>query len=133
MKTAKEIRKGLKRFNATTQTHKHKSGFRYTSKVKFLADAAECHWLIDEIGKYQPMTRRYLIQRWQFRVEPEQGVLSFYDGNWNRIFWKVLPLANFPLSEGIDLRVSSDILYLPRRKGLQRGKLLFYSWGEQAA
>jgi hypothetical protein len=133
MKTAKEIRKGLKRFNATTQTHKHKSGFKYTSKVKYLADAAECRWLIDLIGEYQPKVRRYLVQFWQFRLEEDQGILSFYDCNGNRIFWKVLPLADFPLSEGIDLRVSSDILYIPRRKGPRAGKLLFYCWGEQAA
>jgi hypothetical protein len=133
MKTAKEIRKGLRRFNAITQTHKHKSGFRYTSKVKYLADAAECHWLLDLIGEYQPLTRRYLFQYWQYRIEPDQGILSFFDGNWNRIFWKVLPLTGFPLSEGIDLRVASDILYLPRRKGPRAGKLLFYCWGEEAA
>jgi hypothetical protein len=66
-------------------------------------------------------------------VEPGQGVLSFFDRNGNRIFWKVLPLANFPLSEGVDLRVSSNLLYIPRKKGLQQGKLVFYSWGEQAA
>jgi len=133
MKSEKQIRAGLKRFNATTQTHKHKSGFQYTSKVKYLADAAECQWLIDLIGKYQPMTRRYLVQFWQLRLELDQSVLSFFDSNKNRIFWKVLPLADFPLSEGIDLRVSSDILYLPRRKGLRVGKMLFYCWGEQAA
>jgi hypothetical protein len=133
MKTAKEIRKGLRRFNATTQTHRHESGFRYTSKVKFLADAAECHWLLDLIGEYQPMTRRYLVQYWQYRIELDQGILSFFDSNRNRLFWKVLPLANFPLSEGVDLRVSSNLLYIPRKKGLQQGKLVFYSWGEQAA
>ena len=133
MKTAKEIRKGLRRFNATTQTHRHKSGFQYTSKVKFLADAAECYWLIDLIGDYQPMTRRYLVQYWQYRIELDQGILSFYDSNRNRIFWKVLPLVDFPLSEGIDLRVSSDILYIPRQKGPRAGKLLFYRWGEKAA
>jgi hypothetical protein len=133
MKTAKEIRKGLRRFNATTQTHKHKSGFRYTSKVKFLADATESYWLLDEIGDYQPKTRRYLIQYWQFRIESGQSILSLYDRNGNRLFWKVLPLANFPLREGIDLRVSSDILYIPRKKRLQGGKLIFYPWGRQAA
>jgi hypothetical protein len=133
MKTEKQIRAGLRKFNATTQTHKHKSGFRYTSKVKFLADAAECHWLLDLIGEYQPMTRRYLIQRWQYRIELDQGVLSFFDSNRNRLFWKVLPLSNFPLREGIDLRISSDILYIPRKKGPQEGKLVFYSRGEQAA
>jgi hypothetical protein len=133
MKTEKQIRAGLKRFNAITQTHKHKSGFRYTSKVKYLADAAECHWLLDKIGEYQPKFRRYQVQRWQLKLEPDQGVLSFYDRNGNRIFWKVLPLANFPLSEGVDLRVCSDILYLPRRKGPRAGKLLFYCWGEEAA
>jgi hypothetical protein len=133
MKSEKQIRAGLRKFNATTQTHKHKSGLRLTSKVKFLANAAECQWLLDLIGEYQPMTRRYLVQYWQYRVEPGQGVLSFFDRNGNRIFWKVLPLANFPLSEGVDLRVSSNLLYIPRRKGLQRGKLIFYRWGEQAA
>lgn len=133
MKTEKQIRAGLKRLNATTQTHKHKSGFRYTSKIKYLADSAECHWLIDLIGEYQPKFRRYLVQHWQFRLLEGESVLSFYDGNGNRIFWKVLPLANFPLSEGIDLRVSSDILYIPRQKKPQAGKLLFYRWGKQAA
>jgi hypothetical protein len=133
MKTAKQIRAGLKRFNATTQTHKHKSGMRVTSKVKYLAKAAECKYLIDLIGEYQPKVRRYLVQFWQFRLEENQGVLSFYDRNGNRIFWKVLPLANFPLREGIDLRVSSNLLYIPRRKRPQTGKLIFYSWGEQAA
>jgi hypothetical protein len=133
MKTAKEIRKGLRRFNTITQTHKHKPGFQYTSKVKYLADAAECHWLLDKIGEYQPKFRRYLVQRWQFRVELDQGILSFYDRNGNRIFWKVLPLSKFPLSEGIDLRVSSNLLYIPRKKGPQRGKLVFYSWEKQAA
>jgi hypothetical protein len=133
MKTEKQIRIGLKRYNATTQTHKHRSGFRYTSKVKYLADAAECHWLLDKIGEYQPKFRRYLVQRWQLKLEPEQGVLSFYDSNGNRIFWKVLPPANFPLREGIDLRVSSNLLYIPRKKGPKTGKLLFYSWGKQAA
>ncbi|NJM74702.1 MAG: hypothetical protein HC852_01750 [Acaryochloridaceae cyanobacterium RU_4_10] len=133
MKTAKQIRAGLRKFNATTQTHRHKSGFQYTSKVKYLADSAECHWLIDLIGDYQPMTRRYLVQHWQFRLQENEGILSFYDGNRNRLFWKVLPLANFPLSEGVDLRVSSDILYIPRQKKPQVGKLLFYSWGKQAA
>jgi len=133
MKTAQEIRKGLKRRNAVTQTHKHKSGMRVTSKVEYLADAAECYWLIDLIGDYQPKFRKYLVQYWQFRMQEGEGILSFFDANRNRIFWKILPLASFPLSEGIDLRVSSDILYLPRRKRPRAGRLLFYSWGEQAA
>lgn len=133
MKTAQEIRAGLKRLSPTTYTHQHKSGFKYTSKVKYLSEAADCWAIIDTIGKHQPKCRRYMIQNWRVDLREDKIRLSFSDYSENRIFWLSLPANDFPLWEGIELRVCSDILYIPRRQQLQRPRLVLCREVERAA
>src|SRR5882724_6337738 len=53
MKTPDEIERGLANFTGTDQWHRYLGGLLLTDGVKWLADSAECFWLLDVIASYQ--------------------------------------------------------------------------------
>jgi len=55
MLTREQLESGLARFNGTDEYHAHwTKAFVMTDGVKWLADNAEAHWLIDALASYQP-------------------------------------------------------------------------------
>jgi hypothetical protein len=57
MLTAEQLKTELSQFNGTENYYKHSLGFSYTDGINFLAENAECYWLLDAIGSYQHKLR----------------------------------------------------------------------------
>ena len=53
MISAQELQQSLKHFTSTDNYYRHLLGIRYTDGVQFLAEEAQCYWLIDVIASYQ--------------------------------------------------------------------------------
>ena len=70
----------LSGFSGTENYYRHMGGLLLTDGVKFLADNADCYWLLDIIASYQrekviqkdPMMRQ--MQFWHLRPVPESGM-----------------------------------------------------------
>lgn len=58
----------LPRFTGTDKYYRHPSGMLYTQGVHWLAENAECYWLLDLIGFYQrhEKTAGVWLQDWAF-------------------------------------------------------------------
>jgi hypothetical protein len=53
MLDAKQLQFVLAEFQGTNNYFKNMLGLKYTDGIKFLADNAECYWLIDAIASHQ--------------------------------------------------------------------------------
>ncbi len=133
MLTAEELKTELSQFTGTENYHKHFLGFNYTDGIQFLAENAECYWLLDAIGSYQhklqlnPMLRDF--QLWLLVVgdshpfiKPEaesMAVLTCWEdtpvkGKKPAVSQQI-HLTNFPMSE-IKLYFESGVLLLPTER-----------------
>ena len=114
MKSPAEIEAGLSQFTGTENYYRAGVGkLLYTDGVKYLADAAEAHWLIDAIASYQPtgLVHNEGFQVWILtKDETDQAYLRCYSdydaskvtvANWLKygLAEQHIPLTNFPLSE----------------------------------
>ncbi|HLO87203.1 MAG TPA: hypothetical protein VK203_19655 [Nostocaceae cyanobacterium] len=61
---AANLSHALAHFTGSDELYKHWLGFQYTDGVKYLADQAQCYWLIDLIGSYQPKLKNENSQLW---------------------------------------------------------------------
>ena len=81
-KTPDELTDALSQFSGTEQYFRYWLGLTHlTDGVKFLADEAECYWLLDAIGSYQPELARHPdeqlqgIQFWHLKVNADKSAL----------------------------------------------------------
>lgn len=89
--------------------------FRYTEGVKYLAQAANCYWLLDYIFSSQHLKtlQQCPFQVWKLKVTENQAAKLFVeDGNSNLVKSFNLKYTDFPL-EQIDLWLVDNILLLP--------------------
>ena len=91
---------------------------RYSEGVRFLAENANCYWLIDAIASYQPKllkieTFQYL-QFWELAVHPNRSceLLCREDSNIEPAVRQEIEYTDFPLPE-IKLWVEYGMLILP--------------------
>ena len=91
--TAEEIEHGIAQFTGGDQVYKHWLGITYTEGVKWLADKAGAHWLIDAIASWQVEARKDEalrdFQLWVLMVnlETHSAALSCcrdWTSNWKR-------------------------------------------------
>jgi len=80
MKTAAEMNEGLRNFYGTENWYRFSPLFPrmlLTDGVKWLADNAECYWLLDVIGSHQPKALKDKklrdIQFWTLTVHPDHS------------------------------------------------------------
>ncbi|MEG4805408.1 hypothetical protein QUB63_32585 [Microcoleus sp. ARI1-B5] len=120
----------LKHFCGTEQYYKHFLGIRYTDGVKYLAENAQCYWLIDAIASHQPkvniIQRLREFQLWFLHVgtahefiKPKAGnkaVLTCWEdkptAETQPVVIQQIPFTDFPLPE-IKLYLQDKILLLP--------------------
>ena len=105
--TKQEIENGLTQFHGTDEYHSHWTRqLVMTDGVKWLADNAGAHWLIDMIASYQPDSRvrnnasLQSIQFWELRVNEDDGtaVLSVVeDEGVPPALTQHIPFTDFPL------------------------------------
>ncbi len=90
--------------------------FLFTEGVQFLAEAAECFWLIDMIFGFQldqQAVKDEYFQTWDLTVgENKTATLTCGDGNDNIVFTHNLTFTTFPL-ESIRLFFTDNVLLLP--------------------
>lgn len=94
------------------------SGIRYTEGIRFLAEHADCYWLIDAIASYQRelMKIRALreFQCWDLKVNPDKScVLTCReDTDIQPVVRQEIEYTDFPLAE-ISVWVEQGVLVLP--------------------
>lgn len=118
---ADELEVTLAHFTGSTELHRHWSKlFSYTDGVKFLADEAGAHWLLDVIASLQkkarkdPMLRD--IQIWVLQVfSDKRAILNCNRDPLQTVFISRIPFTDFPLPE-IKLYLENDVLCLPSER-----------------
>ncbi len=88
-------------FIGTTQYYRNYTGLLFTDGIKYLADQAECYWLIDLVGSYQPQLRRVPFQLWELAVEEDRSavVCAKEDTGEPVIVEQSIPYTDFPMQE----------------------------------
>lgn len=131
MISASELLQSLDHFTGTENYYRHLLGIHYTDGVKFLAEKAECFWLIDVIASHQ--TRKLLtdvmlrdFQLWLLVVGDSHEFIK-PKPNYKAVItcWRDTPnigikppvrqdieFTDFPLSE-IKLYLCQGVLMLP--------------------
>lgn len=108
----------LLQFTGTGHRHRHALNPRvfFTDGVKYVAERAGAHWLIDAIALIQPCDKRVtaeVFQVWRLQVNADRAArLVCEDGNENVVYKKVIPRTDFP-GEGITLWFTDNTIFLP--------------------
>lgn len=102
MLTQEQLQAGLAHFTGTETWFRYRFGTTvlayYTEGVQYLADNAECYWLLGEIVGYQPQLTDQPFQVWTLQTNPDGSAqLSAEDGNDNILLTKVIEYTDFPL------------------------------------
>lgn len=114
--TPEKLLSDLGQFIGTEEYYRYPFGLALlTEGVKYLADAAECHWLLDAIASYQPELithsdrRLHDIQFWTLKVNADHSaVLTCQaDSGEPPAIRQRIGYTNFPLSE-IQIWVAGD-------------------------
>ncbi len=103
----------LQQFYGTTRYYENFTGLLFTDGVKYLADHAECYWLIDLVGSYQPQLRDVPFQVWRIEVKHDDSALvtMIEDTGQPVKIKQEIPFTDFPLSE-FELFCIDNILLL---------------------
>ena len=110
-----EILQNLKHFSGTTKYYKNFFDLLYTEGVRYLANEAKCHWLIDLIGSFQIGGRIRFedFQVYTVKVKDDMSAnVTVSDGDNNILAHQVIPYTDFPLDE-ITLWNVDGVLLLP--------------------
>ena len=118
---AEELEQFIAFRNGCDQVFRHWLGFKYTDGVKYVADQAGAHWLIDAIGSYQPSSklrsnpRLQEFQLWELKVdlEAKTAVLTLReDTDAKPTVTQKIEYTNFPLPS-LKLYLENGLLLLP--------------------
>lgn len=115
MKTAKEIIDALPNFTGTEHYFSHPFGIRFTDGCKYLAESAECFWLLDIVASYQfePKIRNEEFQVFKLKVRDDKSaIVEISDGNYHILMTQEIEYTDFPLPE-IELWCIDKICILP--------------------
>ncbi|MCW5921432.1 MAG: hypothetical protein KIS77_03755 [Saprospiraceae bacterium] len=88
--------------------------FRYTEGVKYLAQEANCYWLLDYIfsNQHSKTLQQTPFQVWSLNAKDNTATITVEDGNKNQVKFFKLEFTDFPL-EQIDLWFIEGTLILP--------------------
>ena len=111
-----ELLNELAQFTGTTQWFYHPMFpfFRYTDGVRYLAQKAECYWLLEYIFSNQMLSEIKVqeFQVWKIVVnEDDSATIKVEDGNDNLVKEFKIPFTTFPLKE-FDLWFTNNVLLL---------------------
>lgn len=95
----------LHNFTGTEQYYIHRPMmFRYTDGVQFVAEHAQCYWLLDLIGSHQPELRKkydeekIYFQVWKLSKQGDGSWLAICeDGNNGLLTQQAIEYSSFPL------------------------------------
>jgi hypothetical protein len=107
-KTPEELTEALTHFGGTESYYRYAFGISFlTDGVKFLADEAQCYWLLDAIGSYQPELAKHPderlqgIQFWKLQVNPDKSAVltCVADSGEPPVVTQEIECTDFPLPE----------------------------------
>jgi hypothetical protein len=109
---AATLRSNLGGFNGTEEWFRHPlcRNVLYTEGVRYLAENADCYWLLDKIATLQMLPEIKALdgfQSWKLKVADSKAVLSCEDGNGNAAYSEDITFTDFPLDE-INLWVEGE-------------------------
>ena len=104
----------LQQFIGTENYYQNFTGLLYTDGVKYLADNAGAHWLIDLIGSYQPKLKKYSFQLWAIdkKDDGSAGIYCQEDIGEPLLVKQEIEWTDFPLKE-YKLYCVDNVLMLP--------------------
>jgi hypothetical protein len=114
----KQLKTTLQTFTGTQEYFKIKPyDFVYTEGVQYLANNAECYWLLNEIGlanMFSKAVKETTFQVWKLKVntKTKEAELFLTDDDKALIFIKKIQYTDFPLEE-ITLWLIDKTLILP--------------------
>ncbi len=115
-KLREEIRKELAFFTGSEEFYKAYPKVLITDGVKFLADRAECYWIIDLIFSYQSIKKvkdeAFQVYDLKVNLEEQSAIMICTDGNKNTLYEQRIPFTTFPL-ESIKLYFTNEVILLP--------------------
>jgi hypothetical protein len=111
------LRAELRQFTGSEEFYLHfLKGFRYTEGVRYLAEQARCHWLIDAIASWQPEALKDAwlreFQLWELLVENGKARLVCSRDSEDVAFYQAIETTDFPL-DYVRLYVENGTLMLP--------------------
>ncbi|MDP8216011.1 MAG: hypothetical protein P9L98_01650 [Candidatus Kaelpia imicola] len=110
---SRTLKEELTNFTGTEHYYRHWLEFNYTDGVKFLAEKANCFWLLDAIGSYQHKLKEKGFQIWTLKVnEDKLAVLQMQEDSDTPIIVKQeIEYTDFPTEE-IKLYFINGVLLL---------------------
>lgn len=103
----------LAQFTGTVNYYKHWSKrLVYTDGIKYLAEKAGAHWLVDLVASYQPLKAEF--QCWTLKAEEGGYCAVCKDGNGEQLIEQKFEYTDFPKHlMPFDLYFQNGVLYLP--------------------
>lgn len=116
MKNEQELLAELRHFTGTTQWFHLPQfrNYRYTDGIRYLAQNAECYWLLETIFSNQLIgeIRVQPFQFWRVFVEDSSAVIKVEDGKKNLVKEFKIEYTDFPIKE-FSLWFTDGVLLLP--------------------
>jgi hypothetical protein len=108
------IKDNLRQCTGTEEYHRAGLGLIFTDGVKWLADDAECHWLISDLSIVAQMKfSKIPFQLWKFRSKDSVGLLTMQEDTGSPVLYEQkYEYTDFPEGE-IKLYVCDGIILLP--------------------
>lgn len=107
----------LRQFTGTDHYYKHMFGIRYSDGVKYLAERANCYWLLDAITSHQPECRKDIMlrdfQMWVLHVYADKSAILNCERDTDDVaITQNIEYTDFPLQQ-IKLYFQNGVLFLP--------------------
>lgn len=118
MVNAAQLNSELRNFSGTETWFRHGlfRKYLYTEGIQFLAEKAECYWLLDKIFALQddqPSVKAEEFQTWDLIVyQDKTAQLKCGNGNGHVVYSEIISFTTFPLSK-IRFYMTDNILLLP--------------------
>jgi hypothetical protein len=106
----------LEQFTGSENAYRHAlmRSVTYTDGVKYVADEAGAHWLLDLIATNQmtPAVKAEEFQVWKLTVKGNTAQIVCEDGNDNVVFEQDIEFTDFP-EPGITMWLTNGMILLP--------------------
>ena len=116
MKTPDEILNSLPDFSGTCRYNPYSLGLHLTDGVKWLAEAAQCYWLLDVVASTQLVRKvraeELHVHKLKVDLKKQKAVFWVEDGNGNKVYTQRIGYTDFPLPE-ITLWQIGGVIMLP--------------------
>ena len=110
--THEELHAELQQFTGTTQWYQYQNIY-ITDGVKYLAERAGCHWLIDIVWSIYPKLKDQMLVICELTVNADQSAVFVAIGDDDEVIHRQrIPYTDFP-GDWVKVWFSEGVLFLP--------------------